>query len=190
LIEWRFGLQPLSLRDMQANNATAMLSGALLELIAAGACAGIAISLYPVLSTRNTGFALGSVVFRTIEAIIYTVGVVSLLSLLALSAQFSKKAASDRASIQAAGDSLLALREQAVVPAVLAFSVGALMYHYLFYRSGLVPRWLSGWGIVAIILTIAACLLAWFTRSPLTTLRDRVAADSHPGNGARALADH
>jgi hypothetical protein len=148
-------------------NANVVLSGALLELIAAGACAGIAISLYPVLRRWNTGLALGSVAFRTIEAVMYVVGVVSLLSLLTLSEQFTKTTGSDLASLQAAGYALLAIRQQTTIPAVLAFSVGALMYYYLFYRSDLVPRWMSGWGIVAIILTMAACLLAWFNRTPM-----------------------
>src|SRR5215467_12636746 len=48
-------------------------------------------------------------------------------------------------------------------------SAWALMYYYLFYRSRLVPRWLSGWGIAAIILMIVACLLAWFSHNPVTT---------------------
>lgn len=99
----------------------------------------------------------------------YTVGVVGLLSLLRLSQQFTGAGAADRATLQAVGDSLLGVRQQATRAGVLAFSLGALMYYYLFYQSRLVPRWLSGWGLVAIILAIAACLLAWFSQRPLTT---------------------
>jgi hypothetical protein len=32
-----------------------------------------------------------------------------------------------------------------------------------------VPRWLSGWGVLAIFLTLVACLLALFGRHPVTT---------------------
>jgi hypothetical protein len=47
--------------------------------------------------------------------------------------------------------------------------VGALMYYWAFYRSRLVPRWLSGWGLAGVLLLLAACLAALFTRSPVTS---------------------
>lgn len=142
--------------------------GALLGFVAAAASAGIAISLYPLLKNWNVGLALGSVVFRTIEAVMYIAGVVSLLSLSTLSRQFTKAGSADRASFQAIGDSLLHVRDQATLVGVLAFCLGALMYYYLFYQSRLIPRWLSGWGIAAIILMMVACFLAWFGRQPVT----------------------
>lgn len=48
-------------------HANQVTVGALFELIAAAASAGIAISLYPVLKRWNAGLALGAVVFRTID---------------------------------------------------------------------------------------------------------------------------
>lgn len=59
--------------------------GALLYLISFFASGGIAIAMYPVLKEENSGLALGSVVFRALEAVFYLVGLVSLLSLLTLS---------------------------------------------------------------------------------------------------------
>lgn len=150
------------------SNANLVTAGVLLELIAAGASAAIAISLYPVLRNWSSGLALGSVVFRAIEAVMYVMGAVALLTLLALSRQFTVAAAADRSAFQPVAASLLDIRNQVVVPAVLAFSLGALMYYYLFYQSRLIPRWLSGWGIAAIALTVLACLLALFGHRPIT----------------------
>ena len=149
-------------------NANQVAAGAFLYLIAAFTSVGIAISLYPVLKERNAGLALGSVVFRTLEAAFYMVAVLSLLSLLTLSQQFTQAGAADRASLQAAGDSLVIARDHATLLGVFAFSLGAFMYYYLFFQSRLIPRWLSGWGFVAIILMMAACVLALFSDRPVT----------------------
>jgi len=56
-------------------------AGSLLLFVAAFACAGIAVAMYPVLKRAHSGLALGSVVFRTLEAVMYLVAVVCLLSL-------------------------------------------------------------------------------------------------------------
>ncbi|HTP16853.1 MAG TPA: DUF4386 domain-containing protein, partial [Streptosporangiaceae bacterium] len=39
----------------------------------------------------------------------------------------------------------------------------------VFYRSRLVPRWLSGWGIAAVFLLLTACLSALFRHAPVTS---------------------
>jgi hypothetical protein len=149
-------------------NANQVAAGALFYLIAAFASGGIAVAMYPVLKGLNSGLALGSVVFRTIEAVMYTAAVVCLLSLLTLGQQFATAGAAERASLQAVGDALLSVRQHASLASVLAFSLGAFLYYFLFFQTRLVPRWLSGWGIAAIVVAMAACLLALFSDSPVT----------------------
>jgi hypothetical protein len=164
------------LPDLTGPDSLAKLSGsanqvtgaALFYLIAAFTSAGIPICMYPVLKGQNAGLALGSVVFRSVEAVFYMIGLVSLLSLLTLGNQLTSAGAIDRSSLQAVGDLLLSLRQHATVAGVFAFSVGALLYYVLFFQSRLIPRWLSGWGIAAIILMLAACVLALFSDSPVT----------------------
>jgi hypothetical protein len=148
---------------------TRLSAGGLLELIAAATSVGIAISLYPVLKRWSGTLALGAVVFRAIEAVMYTLGAVAMLSLGSVAHAFTRAAGAERGSLQTLGDSLLAVRKDAILAGVLAFALGSLMYSSVFYRSRLVPRWLSGWGIVGALLILAAGLSALFSGNPVTS---------------------
>ena len=146
-----------------------MAAGALLHLIAYLASAGIAVVMYPVLSKWHAGLALGAVVFRALEAALYMVGLVCLLALLPLGRQLATALAADRAALQAAGAALLSLHNRAALLGVFAFCVGAFMYYTLLFQSRLVPRWLSGFGVVAIVLMTTACVLALFSGNRITS---------------------
>jgi hypothetical protein len=144
-------------------------AGVLFYLVTAFASGGIAIAMYPVMKRSNAGLALGSVVFRALEAVFYMLEAVCLLSLPALGRQLATAGAADRTLLQALGNTLVSLREQAALVAVFAFCLGAFMYYYLFFQSRLIPRWLSGFGIVAITLLLIACVLALYSGNMITS---------------------
>ena len=163
------GLTGTNYLTLFSANTNRVAAGALAYLASAFASGGIAIAMYPVMKGSNAGLALGSVVFRALEAAFYMVEVVCLLSLLTLGQQFTTAGAADRTSLQAIGDLLVSVRDQAALVAVFAFCLGAFMYYYLFFQSKLIPRWLSGFGIVAIILMLAACVLSLFSGNRITS---------------------
>jgi len=144
-----------------SENAGLVGTGALLLFIG-GACAvGIAISLYPVLKKFNAGLALGAVGFRISEGVLHFVSVCGLLSLITLSQQFVKAGAPDSSYFQTLGVLIYeGHRWVGNVAGLLAFSIGALLYYIIFYRTKLVPRWISVWGLVAAITSIVSCVLA------------------------------
>ncbi len=144
-------------------------AGALLYLIGYLASAGIAVVMYPVLKERNAGLAIGSVVFRTIEAVFYMAALACLLSLSTLGQQMTSAIAADRAAFQVLGDMLVSLHDRTATIGVFAFCLGAFMYYSLFFRSRLIPRWLSGFGIVAIVLMLTACVLSLFSGNQITS---------------------
>src|SRR5574341_209384 len=148
-------------------NEKRVIMGAFFQFIMAAACAGIGISLYPVLKRYNEGLALGAAGFRIIEAVFHIVGAVSLLLLVTLSQEFVKAQAPDSSYFQTAGVLLQAGSTWVNnVAAVLAWCIGAMMYYYIFYQTRLIPRWLSGWGLIGITLTIIGSMLVMFRFIP------------------------
>jgi len=54
--------------------------------------------------------------------------------------------------------------------APIVFSIGSLMFYYLLYKSKLLPRWLSGWGLIGATLFLASAFLPLFSYVPSSTL--------------------
>ncbi|MFX1538159.1 MAG: DUF4386 domain-containing protein [Promethearchaeota archaeon] len=151
------------LTEVSANGVQVAL-GAFFYFIMAAAGAGIAIPMYPILKEHNEGMALGAVGFRMIEGAIFMVGVMCVLALAPLSQEFVDAGAPADSYFQNIGELLLTgyTIDQAVIPGVFAFSLGALMYYYIFYQAKLVPRWLSVWGLIGITLGIMNGLFDMF----------------------------
>jgi hypothetical protein len=150
---------------MLAANDNQVVLTALIEFVWAATGMGIAIGLYPVLRRRNRALALGSVAARVVEGVFVLVGTLSLLALLTLSHEAVAAGSAGAASFQATGDALVAVRDWVHgFVALLPFGIGALMYYYVLYRSRFIPRWLSGWGLVAIVLSLVATVYAGFTQ--------------------------
>jgi hypothetical protein len=141
-------------------NESQILIGAFLLFLMGVACAGIGLALYPIMKIYSTGLAIGVVGFRVAEGIFEILGGVITISLLALSQEFVKASATDAAYFQTIGAILKTGDEWLSNGAVLLlWCIGALMYYWLFYQYRLVPRWLSVWGLVGIILATISGLL-------------------------------
>jgi hypothetical protein len=136
-------------------------AAALMVLIMGSALALVPVVGFPILRRHDEVLALGYVVFRgALEGAGYMGIVGSWLLLLPLGRVYQPGIANG-AQLQALGQVLLHGTEVGVV-LMIAFSLGGLLFYALLYRSKLVPRWLSAWGLAAILLSMAAGLLAMF----------------------------
>lgn len=155
---------PDYLTSLAAHDSQVVL-GALVEFVWAITAAGIAIALYPVLRKHNRALALGSVAGRLVEGVFVLVGALALLTLLTLSQETVAAGSADPSSFQALGTALLAARDWVhEFVMLLPWLVGALMYYYLLFKARLVPRWLSGWGLVGALLSLVATVYSGFTQ--------------------------
>lgn len=141
---------------------TRLVVGALFVLMMGLALAMVPVMMFPILRKHNEALALGYVVFRGgLEAATYLAIATSWLSLATLSQLYVQAGVLDASSFQALGSLLLESNEIGSTLTVV-FCLGALIFNYLLYRTELVPRWLSGWGLIAIAPYLAAGLLAMF----------------------------
>jgi len=146
-----------------AANESQLLIGALLELINGVAVIGIAALLFPTLKKQDEGLAMGYVALRLVEAIVIIAAFITPVALIALAQEYTAAGASDTSSLQAAGTSFLAVRERLVGQYTgIFFGLAAFLLYYLLYRSRLVPRLISVWGFIAVVLVVTWNLLKLF----------------------------
>jgi hypothetical protein len=163
-----------SAQDMLASvsaNGNPITLGALFVLTMGLALAMVPVVGFPVLRKYNEALALGYVVFRgALEGVYYLAIFVSWLLLLPLS-QVYQAGNLEASNLRALANVLLGANEIAIFGGV-AFCLGGLMFYYLLHQSKLIPRWLAGWGILALILDLASVLLAMFGLfSPLSPIK-------------------
>ncbi len=153
---------PYYLRKVAANE-NQIIIGALFVLIMGFALAMVPVMLFPIFKKQNEVLALGAVLFRgALEAVTYIAIVISWLLLIIVSQEFVKAGAPDASYFQTLGTLLQQAGEGVNQILAIVFSIGALMIYYLFYQSRLIPRWLSGWGLIGAILYLSVPLLGLF----------------------------
>ena len=154
---------PEYLGDVSANESQVII-GMLIEWIYALAVVGIIATLLPILKKHNEALALGFFCLRFIEAICIIVGSIGLLTLLTLSQEFVEAGAPGASNFQTVGTVVLAIRDWAfLIGSGLVWSLSALILNYIRYQSKIIPRWLSGWGLVGATLSFAVYLLQFFS---------------------------
>jgi hypothetical protein len=143
---------------------TRVLIASLLELMMGVSLVGMAVAVYPVVKRFSPGAAVAYLAARVLEMVTYVVGVVSMLALVELGKQYVAAGAAGAARFEPLGSILLGVPDWAgnIVLDVAIFPLGAAVLYWVFFRTGLVPKWLSGWGLVGAALYCVAGILVMF----------------------------
>ena len=122
----------------ETQNKSQLIPGVILEIICGVAVLGIGVLMFPILKLFNKRLAFGYVIFRVIECIIIIVGGIYLLSLLKLMWKYEM--------------------------IIFVFTaLGGLIFSYLLYLSKLIPRYLSGLGIIGYAILFLGVTLNMFS---------------------------
>jgi hypothetical protein len=145
--------------------------GSALELVNHIAVVSIAVVISPVLRLSGERLALGYVAARSIESVLFIIATMHLLALLHVSGAFVEAGAPPNSHFQTLGDLLYAGHDWNRAPlAFSAFAIGALLLNYRLFTARLVPRWISGFGLIAAasILTARVMMLVGVQVPPAT----------------------
>jgi len=151
---------PVNFTNVSENENQVMI-GAFLVLIMGVALVPVPFILFPIFKKHNEALALGYVVFRVLEFVTYIGTIISILLLLTLSQEYVQAGAPDVSYFQTSGTLLLEAGVWIDSIRTIVFSLSALILNYVLYKSKLIPRWLSGWGLVAATLHLAGGLDAF-----------------------------
>ena len=145
---------------------TQWIIGTLLILLMGLSLAMVPVLLYPIFKKHNEVLTFGSVLFRGIfEQVGEMLLVISMFLLLTVSEIYGKTGAADVSNFQTLGSILIAAGHWITNINGIVFSIGTLMMFALFYQARLIPRWLSGWGVIGAVLYFIAKIVSMF--SPL-----------------------
>jgi hypothetical protein len=131
-----------------ADHAGRVILAVGLFLVAATSAFATSFLLFPILRRQSEGLAAGYVGLRAFENVFYVAGSIGLLVMLTVSQDdtIGSAAAPDLALLGAA---LVAIQKWSVVLGTLIFAgLGCLVLNSVLFESHLIPRWLSGWGIL------------------------------------------
>ncbi len=142
---------------------TQWIAGTLLVLLMGLALAMVPVLLYPIFRKHSEILAFGSVLFRGVfEAICEMLLVISMFLLLTVSELYGKSGAGDASNLQTLGSVLIGAGEWIQMIGGIVFSVGTLMIFMMFFETRLIPRWLSGWGVLGAVLYFTANIVSIF----------------------------
>jgi Domain of unknown function (DUF4386) len=118
------------------------------EMVTATGVIWLGVLLYAALRAHGSVAALTAFALYVLEAVLLAVSRLAAFPLLALGSQF---AAAPSASLLAEADRTLDSVNFGYTLLMLAFCPGAMLFYWLLFKSRLVPRALSLWGLLTVI---------------------------------------
>ena len=138
--------------------------GALLSLVMGFALAMVPALMYPILKRQSEALAIGYVIFRgALETVTYIAVAMCWLLLVVDARQYADSGTEVASQLSSLGTLVVKAMDPIIAIQGIVFSIGALMFYYLLYQGRLIPRWLSGWGIVAVVGYLTAGVIAVFS---------------------------
>ncbi len=136
--------------------------GMLIEFTCVLAIPLIAIFAFPVLKRYSLPLAISYIFFRSFEAVLFILVDINKLALIPISKGYLNGTPSESAFFKNLGDFIIEWNMWGWLFYLLVFGTGALILYSVLYRSRLLPRWISIFGLIAGVLMTASAVFLMF----------------------------
>jgi hypothetical protein len=155
-------LTGVDILSLVAANSSRLTGGAFFYLMMGISLAAMTVFLYPIFRKDSEELALGMVLFRgALEGTWYFISTLSILALVALGNEYIATGANS-AALQSIGNVLYQFQDRLAPVGTILFLIGATCLYISFYRTRLIPRWLTVWGLIGVVLYMAYAVLHLF----------------------------
>ena len=155
-------LAGVDMLGLVAANSSQLTGSAFLTLMMGISLVAMTVFLYPVFRKDSEELALGLLLFRgALEGTGYLVSTLGMLTLVALGNEYVATGA-DSAALQSMGNVLYQFQDLVGPVGAVVFLIGATCLYISFYRTRLIPRWLTIWGLIGVVPYMAYALLHFF----------------------------
>jgi len=155
-------LAGVDILGLVAANSSRLTGGAFFTLMMGISLAAMTVFLYPIIRKDSKELAMGMVLFRgALEGTWYFISTLGILTLVALGNEYIATGANS-AALQSMGNVLYQFQDRLAAVGTILFLIGATCLYFSFYRTRLIPRWLTVWGLIGVVSSMASVLLHLF----------------------------
>ncbi len=159
-------LTGVDMLNLAAANSSRLTAGSFLTFMMGISLVGMTVFLYPVLRKASKELAMGMVLFRgALEGIFYCLSTLTFLTLIAVGNTYVATG-SGSTVLQTIGNLVYQFANLTAPVSSFIFLIGCTCIYIAFFRARLIPRWLSVWGFIGVITSMAAALLNFFHMDP------------------------
>lgn len=146
--------KPLSgvvILDLVVADSSQIILGSILILMMGILLVLMTVFLYPLFKKDSEELAMGMLLFRgAMEGSWYFITTVSILAFVSLGEGYASTGANAE-TFEAMGEVLYKFQDILGPIGTIFFVIGATCIYISFYRTGLIPKWISLWGLISLI---------------------------------------
>jgi hypothetical protein len=145
--------------NVSHSNKMSWMIGLLIHFLSGVGTVGIVIIMFPLLRQQSIYLAIAYMVFRSLEALMFVLTELHSLPILILSQQSVGAVPEVVENLNVTAFLYQEVRSFNYGIGLLFFCLGSFMFYYSMFKSEILPRWITAWGLVAIVMAFISSVL-------------------------------